>query len=162
MDRECGNKTQRLHIFGFNYTLSKFIVDNGLEGLQRKENPDSSEFTHYDRCCGPRSMIRSFSTNIKFASNAKINHIMVLFTGHCNDIFLLDRFSSKNKVGNDKLYFNNFLLCKHEFSSITKNLCFIKNTKKPISLQVTGPNTPIFVLKEMLGHFLKIPALQIY
>ena len=33
MDRECGNKTQRLHIFGFNYTLSKLIVDNGLEGL---------------------------------------------------------------------------------------------------------------------------------
>ena len=32
-----------------NYALSKLVVDNGLEDLWRKENPDSSEFICYDR-----------------------------------------------------------------------------------------------------------------
>ena len=49
IDREGKNKTQRLYRSCSNYTLSKFILDNGLEDLWRRENPDSPEFTCYDR-----------------------------------------------------------------------------------------------------------------
>ena len=49
IDRDGENKTQRLYRCCSNYALSKLIVDNGLEDLWRRENPDSSEFTYYDR-----------------------------------------------------------------------------------------------------------------
>ena len=44
MERDIGNKTQRLYRCCSNYALSKLITDNGLEDLWRRENPDSSEF----------------------------------------------------------------------------------------------------------------------
>ena len=100
MDKDGENKTQRLHIYGFNYTLSTFIGDNGLKDLRRRGNPDSSEFTYYDRCFGTKSRMRRFYTDIKFVNNTKINHTMVWlilewsFTDHSN------RFFSKNKIGN--------------------------------------------------------------
>ena len=43
------NKTQRLYWCCSSYALSKLNVDNGLEDLWRRENPDSPEFTCYDR-----------------------------------------------------------------------------------------------------------------
>ena len=49
INRDCENKTQRLYRGCSSYTLSKLIVDNGLEDLWRRENPDSPEFTCYDR-----------------------------------------------------------------------------------------------------------------
>ena len=49
IDRDGENKTQRLYRCCSNYALSKLIVDNGLEDLWRRENPDSPEFTCYDR-----------------------------------------------------------------------------------------------------------------
>ena len=49
IDRDSENKTQRLCRCCSNYALSKLIVDNGLEDLWRRENPDSPEFTCYDR-----------------------------------------------------------------------------------------------------------------
>ena len=52
MDKMPGNgenNTQRLYRWCSNYILSKLIVDNGLEDLLRRENPDSPEFTHCDR-----------------------------------------------------------------------------------------------------------------
>ena len=49
IDRNGENKTQRLYRCCYNYALSKLIVDNGLEDLSRKENPDSPGFTCYDR-----------------------------------------------------------------------------------------------------------------
>ena len=55
MERDGRNKT--LYKCHFNYALSKLIVDNGLEDLWRRENPDSSEFTCYDRSSGTRSRI---------------------------------------------------------------------------------------------------------
>ena len=55
VDRNGGNKTQRLYKYCSSYTLSKLTVDNGLEDLSKRENPDSSESTHYDRCSGTRS-----------------------------------------------------------------------------------------------------------
>ena len=49
IDRNGENKTQRLYRCCSNYVLSKLIVDNGLEDLWRRENPDSPEFICYDR-----------------------------------------------------------------------------------------------------------------
>ena len=48
IDRDSENKTKIYRCFS-NYALSKLIVDNGLEDLWRRENPDSPEFTCYDR-----------------------------------------------------------------------------------------------------------------
>ena len=41
MDRDGGNKAERLYRCRSNYVLSKHIVDNGLKDLCRRENPDS-------------------------------------------------------------------------------------------------------------------------
>ena len=49
IDRNGGNKTRRLYRCCSNYALSKLIVDNGLESLWRRENPESPEFICYDR-----------------------------------------------------------------------------------------------------------------
>ena len=48
IDRDGENKTQRFYRDCSKYTPSKLIVDNGLENLWRRENPDSSKFTCYD------------------------------------------------------------------------------------------------------------------
>ena len=49
VDRYGGNKTRRLYRCCSNYAL---IVDNGLEDLWRRQNPDSSELIRYDRSFG--------------------------------------------------------------------------------------------------------------
>ena len=49
IDRDGENKTKRLYRCCSNYTLSKLIVDNRLEDSWKRKNPDSSEFTCYDR-----------------------------------------------------------------------------------------------------------------
>ena len=48
-DKDRENKTQRLYRCCSNYILSKLNVDNGLEDLWRRENPDFPEFNCYDR-----------------------------------------------------------------------------------------------------------------
>ena len=52
MARDGENKTLRLYCCCSSYALSKLIKDNGLEDLWRSEDPDSPEFTHYDRSFG--------------------------------------------------------------------------------------------------------------
>ena len=52
MDRDGENKTQRLYWCCSSYALSKLIMDNGFEDLRRRENPDSPEFTPYNRSFG--------------------------------------------------------------------------------------------------------------
>ena len=89
MERDGKNKT--LYKCHFNYALSKLIVDNGLEDLWRRKNPDSSEFTRYNRSSGTRSTIVRVYIDIEMASNTNINNIMVCFTDHYNAIFI-DRF----------------------------------------------------------------------
>ena len=42
------NKTQGLYRCCSNHALSKLIVDNGLEDLWIRENPDSPKFICYD------------------------------------------------------------------------------------------------------------------
>ena len=68
------------------------ISINGLEDLWKKENPDSSEITLYNRSSGTRSTIKRAYTDIKMASNTKVNHIMVSFTDHYNAILGFFRF----------------------------------------------------------------------
>ena len=144
MERDGRNKT--LYRCHFNYVLPKLIVDNELEDLQRKENPDSSEFTHYDRSSSTTSRIDRVYTDIKIASNIKINHTMVSFTDHCNAIFV-DR----------SWYFNNSLSCKPEFSLTSKTFLFLLKTQNTTALeQVNGGKTLNLVLKNMLELFLKI------
>ena len=82
MDRDSVNKTRKICRCRSNYALSKLIVVNGLKYLWRRENPDSAEFTHYDRSSGTKTRIDRVYTDIKIASNTKVNHIMVLFTGY--------------------------------------------------------------------------------
>ena len=56
-------KIQRLYWCCSSYALLKLIVDNGLEDLWRRENPNSPEFTRYDRSFGnnklPKVLMRS-------------------------------------------------------------------------------------------------------
>ena len=49
INRDGVKRTQRLYRCCSNYALSKLIVYNGLEDQWRRENPDSPEFTCYDR-----------------------------------------------------------------------------------------------------------------
>ena len=86
MNEDGGNKKQRIYRCSSNYALSKLIVDNGLNDLWRRENLDSSEFTHYDTFSGTRYRIDRIYADIKIAGNSKINHIVVSFTDHYNDI----------------------------------------------------------------------------
>ena len=52
MDRYVENKTRRLYWCCSSYALSKLIVDNELDDLCRRENPDYPEFTRCDRSLG--------------------------------------------------------------------------------------------------------------
>ena len=52
MDRDRENKTQRPYWYCSSHALSKLVVDDELEDLWRRENPDSPEFTRYDRSFG--------------------------------------------------------------------------------------------------------------
>ena len=49
IDKDGENKTKRIHRYFSNYALSKLIIDNGIEDLWRRENPDSPEFICYHR-----------------------------------------------------------------------------------------------------------------
>ena len=49
IERDGGNKTQRLHRCCSNYALSKIIVDNELKNLLRKGNQDFPVLRYYDR-----------------------------------------------------------------------------------------------------------------
>ena len=97
--------------------------------------------------------IDRFYTNIKIASNTRINHIMVSFTNHYNAIFV-GRFPSQTKIGKDSWYFNNSLCVS--LSSPQLQILFLLITQKTTTLQqVTDGKTLNLVLK-MLEPFLKI------
>ena len=49
IDSDDENKTRGLYRCCSSYALSKLTVENGLDDLWRRENPDSPEFTCYDR-----------------------------------------------------------------------------------------------------------------
>ena len=107
IDRDGGNKTQRLCRYVCNCALPKIIVSNGIENLWRSENLDCSEFIHYNRSSGTVSRIGRVYTDIEIAINTKINHIMVSFADHYSGISL-DKLTSKTKTGKDQWYFSIF------------------------------------------------------
>ena len=82
----------------FQLGLAKLIVDNGLDDLWRRENPDYSELTHYHRYSGIRCRIDRVCTDIKIFSNTKINHVMVSFTDHYNAISIDKIYKLKLKL----------------------------------------------------------------
>ena len=95
MDRDGGNKTQRL----------------------------------YRRCSKGQVYVRS-TLILKFANNAKANHITVSFTDliiNYNAISI-ERLPSKIKIEKELWYFNSFLLCQPDFSSAAKNLLSLLKT----------------------------------
>ena len=52
IDRDGENKTQKRYRCFSNFSQSKFFMDNEFEDLWRRENPDSPEFTCYNRSFG--------------------------------------------------------------------------------------------------------------
>ena len=121
----------RLYRYCSNYALSKFIMDNGLKDLRRRENPDSSEISRHERSSGRKFRTDRVYIDTKIASNTKINQIMVSFTDHYKSIFI-DKFPWETKFGKYLWYFNNSLLCKLEFSSTSKTFFNEKYKKQPL------------------------------
>ena len=97
IDSDGENKKQRPYRCCSGYALSKPIMDDRLEDLCRRENPDSPEFT-----CYQGSRIDRIYADIKIANNNKINHIIVSLTDHYNTISidrLPSKINSKNSTG---------------------------------------------------------------
>ena len=128
-DRDEGNKTRKRYKCHSTFALSKLIMENELEDLWRRENPDISELTRYNRSSGTRSSIDRVYTDIKIANNTKINHKMISFSDHHNALFI-DRLSSKTKIGKDLWHFNNSILQNKDFCSTTKSLLSFLRTKQ--------------------------------
>ena len=106
--------------------MAKLIVDNELDDLWRRENPETSEFTRYDRSSGTRYRVDRIYTDIKAASNTRINHIVVSFTDHYNAIFI-DRFSSQTKI--KKIHGILIIFLYVSLSSPQLQILFFSNTK---------------------------------
>ena len=102
MDRDEGTKTQKRYRCHSNFALSKLIKDIGLEDLWRRENPEISEFTRYDRSSGTRSRIDMVYIDKKIVNNTKINHKMISFSDHHNTLFI--DFISLPKQKLEKIY----------------------------------------------------------
>ena len=80
MDRDERNKTQKWYRCHSTFALAKLIMENGLQDLWRRENPDIYEFTRYDRASGTRSRIDRVYSDIKIANNTKINRKTISFS----------------------------------------------------------------------------------
>ena len=136
IDSDGENKKQRPYRCCSGYALSKPIMDDRLEDLCRRENPDSPEFT-----CYQGSRIDRIYADIKIANNNKINHIIVSFT-NCYNANSIDKYS---------WYFNNILWCKSKVSSATKTFLFLlKTNKKKAQLQWAPGCSKIFLIVPLL------------
>ena len=105
---------------------SSWIMGLSIYGVGRTQIPLSSPATVGPL---PRSRIGRVYTDIKITKNAKINHMMVSFTNHCNAISI-ERVCSKTKIGKYSWYLNNSILCKSEISSAAKTFLFLLKTQK--------------------------------
>ena len=130
-DRDEGNKTNRRYKCHSTFVLSKLIMENGLEDIWRRENPDISEFTRYGRSSGTRSRIDRACTDTKVPNNTKIKHKMISFSDHYNTLLIVT-LSSITKIGKDLWHFNGSLLKKKDFCPTTRNMLSILGTKKII------------------------------
>ena len=145
IDSDGENKKQRPYRCCSSYALSKPIMDDRLEDLWRRENPDSPEFT-----CYQGSRIDRIYADIKIANNNKINHIIVSFTNYYN-ANSIDRLPSKTKIEKYSWYFNNILWCKSKVSSATKTFLFLlKTNKKKAQLQWAPGCSKIFLIVPLL------------
>ena len=81
IDRNDENKKQKLYRCHSKFNLSKLIVDNGLEDLWRRENPDISFTTDLAQIFWPIfwSRIDRVYPDIKIANKTKINHKMIFY-----------------------------------------------------------------------------------
>ena len=131
IDSDERKKTQKRYRCHSNFVFSRLIMENGLEDLWKRENPDISEFTRYDRTSGTRSRIDRVYTDIKIANNTEINLKMISFSDHYNAL-IIDRFSSKTKIEKDLWHFNNSLIQNKDFCSTTKSLLSFFKTNKII------------------------------
>ena len=96
-----------------------------------------------EKSSGIRSRIGGFYSDIKIASNTKINR----------NAFFINTFRSETKIGQDSWYFNNSFLSILNY----KEFSFLLKTQKTTTLQqVPGGKTPTLVLKKILDLFLKI------
>ena len=69
MDRDEENKTHKRYRCHSTFALSKIVLKNGLEDLWRRENPDTYEFTCYNRSSGTISRIDQAYNDIKIGKN---------------------------------------------------------------------------------------------
>ena len=129
MERDGANKTEFIDAVS---TMPCQIVDNGLEDLWRRDNPDFSEFICYNRSSGTRSRIDRVYTDVKIASNTKINHIIVSFTDHYNAIFI-DRLPSQIKIEKEKIHGTLIILFYVRLSSPRLQRLFLLKTQKRYS-----------------------------
>ena len=128
---------------GSNYALPKLIVDNGLENLWRMENPDSSEFSYYDRSSGTRFRIDRVYTDMKMLAIPRLitkwHPLLIIIR-----LFLLTDFPQKHKL--EKINGTLIGLILFHVSPISPKLkefgFLIKAQKDTILQQVTGDNTP--------------------
>ena len=98
MDKD-GKGTEKLYRCRSKFALSKLIMDNGLEDLWRRENPDASEFTSYNRSSDTRSRLYAIHAGY-ITNNTNIRHKMISFYDHYNAI-IIDRFPSKTRIVKD-------------------------------------------------------------
>ena len=132
------------------------IMGSKIYGKGRTQIP---QFTCSDRSSDTRSRICRVYTDIKIANNRKINHITVSFTDLYNAISI-DRLPSKTQIIKDSWCFKKFFNVSPSSPQVQRIGFFIKKKKKMTLQQVTGRNTTNFVLKRLLGHFLKTPPLK--
>ena len=125
-DKYEGSKTNIRYRCHSTVALSKLIMENHL---LRRENPDASELTCYNRSSSAKSRIERAYTDIKIVNKTKIKHKMISFSDHYNAL-LIDRLSSITKIGKDLWHFNSSLLKKKDFCSTTRNMLSILGTKK--------------------------------
>ena len=130
IDKDGENKIQQIFQCCCSSSLSKLIVDKWHQDLWRREIPDSSEFYPYRQVLWQGFRIYTVYTDIKIASNTKINHIMVSYTDNYNTISI-GRLPAKTKIGKDswKRFMKIFLFYVSLSSPQLQRLLFIKNTQ---------------------------------
>ena len=114
------------------FQLCPSFVDNGFEDLWRRENPESSEFTRYDRSSGTRSRIG------RVYSDKKMLAIPRLITQWYPLLIIIMIFLLKDSPQKLKL--------EMIHGTLIISVFIVKTQKKATTLQqVTGENTPNFV-----------------
>ena len=150
MHRDPCNKTQRLYRCVSNHVVSKLILVNRFEDLQRRKNLGSYEFTHRQILQQKTKQLVTIPRSI-----TQWNPLLIIIL-----LFFLTDTTQKPKsakiIGLLKILFY-VSLYSRQLKSV---YFFIKNACKPILQQVTDGSKRILVFKRMIGHFIKTPPLK--